>query len=441
MRLSCFWALGLALAVVGASAKGAAAAGTTQTTSTSRTVETHPSARHAAHRRTTAHRRRTSSKRSAKTAARISPTRSRTAVRRSATVRTKAARSARVRKVAYRYRRHRYYQTWITSSFARGDIFAGDVTAGEDPAVRQAAIAAMGDMNGTAVVIDPSNGRILAMVNQKLALSPGAEPCSTIKLSVAFAALSEGIVTRDTMVRLPGFRLNMTEALAHSNNLYFEELGRELGFERVRHYATEFGLGELAGWHIPGEQLGEYPDQAIPASEGGVARMCSFGQGVSLTPLQLGAFISAIANGGTLYYLQHPTTQEQAADFVPRIKRKLDIARYIPDVEDGMAGAVEYGTARRLRLNFKEFPVFGKTGTCSNDGTRLGWFGSFSDGPQGKLVTVFLLEGGRPTFGPYAAQLTGEFYRHLWQSNYFTTKTAQENRRAVSGRVAEAAAE
>ena len=69
---------------------------------------------------------------------------------------------------------------------------------------------ALGDMNGTAVVIDPSNGRILAMVNQKLALSPGAEPCSTIKITVAMAALSEGIVTRDTMVQLPGFRMNMT---------------------------------------------------------------------------------------------------------------------------------------------------------------------------------------------------------------------------------------
>ena len=49
----------------------------------------------------------------------------------------------------------------------------------------------MGDMNGTAVVINPANGRILAMVNQKLALSPGAEPCSTIKITVAMAALSE----------------------------------------------------------------------------------------------------------------------------------------------------------------------------------------------------------------------------------------------------------
>jgi penicillin-binding protein 2 len=107
--------------------------------------------------------------------------------------------------------------------------------------------------------------------------------------------------------------MNMTQALAQSNNLYFEELGRELGFERVRHYANEFGLGELAGYHIDGEQLGIYPDQPIPASQGGVARMCSFGQGVSLTPLQLGAFVAAIANGGTLYYLQHPTTPDEAA--------------------------------------------------------------------------------------------------------------------------------
>ena len=208
---------------------------------------------------------------------------------------------------------HHFYERFTASSFAAGDIFAGDVTAGEDPVVRQAAIDALGDMNGTAVVIDPSNGRILAMVNQKLALSPGAEPCSTIKITVAMAALSEGLVTRDTLVQLAGFRMNMTEALAKSNNLYFEELGRELGFERVRHYANQFGLGELAGYNIEGEQLGVYPDQELPASEGGVGRMCSFGQGVSLTPLQLGAYVAALANGGTLYYLQHPTTPEEAA--------------------------------------------------------------------------------------------------------------------------------
>jgi hypothetical protein len=158
-----------------------------------------------------------------------------------------------VRRVSYtRSSRHHFYERFTASSFAKGDIFAGDVTAGEDPVVRQAAIDAMGDMNGTAVVIDPSNGRILAMVNQKLALSPGAEPCSTIKLTVAMAALSEGLVTSDTPVKLAGFRMNMTQALAKSNNLYFEEMGRELGFERVRHYARQFGLGELAGYNIAG---------------------------------------------------------------------------------------------------------------------------------------------------------------------------------------------
>jgi len=319
-------------------------------------------------------------------------------------------------------RRHHYYERFTASSFVHGEIGADDVTAGEDPVVRQAAIDALGDMNGTAVVINPANGRILAMVNQKLALSPGAEPCSTIKLTVALAALSEGIVTRDTPVQLAGFRMNMTQALAKSNNLYFEELGRELGFERVRHYATQFGLGELAGYNISGEQLGVYPDQAIPEAEGGVARMCSFGQGVSLTPLQLGAYVAAIANGGTLYYLQHPTTPEEAAAFQPKVKRTLDIARYVPEMEDGMAGAVEYGTARRLRANFNQLPVFGKTGTCSNDGTRYGWFASYSESAQGALVTVFFLEGGRPTFGPRAAELTGEFYKNLWDRDYFAVK-------------------
>jgi cell division protein FtsI/penicillin-binding protein 2 len=318
--------------------------------------------------------------------------------------------------------RHRYYERFTASSFASGDIFAGDNTAGEDSVVRQAAIDALDGMNGTAVVIDPSNGRILAMVNQKLALSPGAEPCSTIKLTVGLAALSEGLVTRDTPVQLAGFRMNMTQALAKSNNLYFEELGRELGFDRVRRYATQFGLGELAGYNIPGEQLGVYPDAAIPASQGGVGRMCSFGQGVSLTPLQLGAFVAAMANGGTLYYLQHPTSPEEAAHMIPKVKRTLDIARYVPEMQDGMAGAVEYGTARRLRASFKQLPVFGKTGTCSDNGTRFGWFASYTETPQGNLVTVFFLEGGRPTFGPRAAELTGAFYKNLWDRDYFSQK-------------------
>ncbi len=432
MKLSRVWPVGSAIILFGISSACAAAFDTPQTTlhhSKSKT-ETHTSAVHhtaaATHHATTgaAHTSSTRTAASHRSTAHRPATHSTAAgtAAKTASVARASSGASTVRRVSITRRRHHYYERFTASSFVKGDIGVGDVTAGEDPVVRQAAIDALGDMNGTAVVIDPSNGRILAMVNQKLALSPGAEPCSTIKLTVGLAALSEGLVTSDTLVQLPGFRMNMTQALAKSNNVYFETLGRQLGFDRVRHYATQFGLGELAGYNITGEQLGVYPDHPIPDSEGGVGKMCSFGQGVSLTPLQLGAFVAAIANGGTLYYLQHPTTPAEVAAFQPKIKRTLDIARYVPDLEDGMAGAVEYGTARGLRTEFRELPVFGKTGTCSDSGTRYGWFVSYSESTQGPLVTVFFLEGGRPTFGPRAAELTGAFYQDLWDHDYFAVK-------------------
>ncbi|MGE5206792.1 MAG: penicillin-binding transpeptidase domain-containing protein [Chlamydiota bacterium] len=338
--------------------------------------------------------------------------------------RSRALHARRVRRSRrYRYaRRHRYYERFYTSSFS-SDVTDGDITAGEDPIVRAAAMDALGNMNGTVVAIEPTSGRILAMVNQKLALSSGAMPCSTIKLSVALAALSEGVIDKDTRVRLGRrFRLNLTQALAHSNNAYFEAVGRKLGFEKVAYYAHQFGLGELAGYNIPGEQLGEYPDQVIPLKMGGVGRMCSFGEGVSMTPLQLGAMVSAIANGGTLYYLQHPTTPDQVANFQPRIKRQLNIAPLIPDISDGMAGAVEYGTARRVLLNFNEEQILGKTGTCSKDGTRFGWFASYANTAVGRIVVVVFLQGGRPTYGPKAAEIAGMMYRNLYDHSFFLVK-------------------
>lgn len=387
------------------------------TTTTHRTLHRHAKTHHTVTHRTTTHR---------STAHRTAAHSSRTT---SAHLRTASYTTVR------RHRRHRFYERFTASSFANTDLTAGDVTAGEDPVVRQAAIAALGDMNGTVVAIDPSNGRILAMVNQKLALSAGAEPCSTIKVAVALAALKEGLVKADTPVNLGGhYNLDLTHALAKSVNLYFEVLGRAMGFERVKHYANEFGLGELAGYAIPGEQLGVYPDVELPQSEGGVGRMCSFGESISMTPLQLGALVSAIANGGTLYYLQHPTTPEEIASFEPKVKRQLDIQDVIPQVLPGMRGAVDFynGTARSLHENFQQFPVFGKTGTCSNKGTRYGWFVSYGQAPTGPIVTVIFLEGGRPTFGPKAAELTGEFYRAMYERNYFAPKPEQSTQSAMA---------
>jgi cell division protein FtsI/penicillin-binding protein 2 len=144
-----------------------------------------------------------------------------------------------------------------------------------------------------------------------------------------------------------------------------------------------------------------------------------------MTPLQLGAMVSAIANGGTLYYLQHPTSPEEVANFQPRIKRTLDIAPLIPEISDGMAGAVQYGTARSLRLNFNEEEILGKTGTCSHAGTRFGWFASYANTSVGRIVVVIFLQGGRPTFGPKAAEIAGRMYRNLYDHNFFIAGPSQ----------------
>jgi beta-lactamase class D len=330
--------------------------------------------------------------------------------------------AAKVTTVSLRKRRRpvRRVERFRTSSFAAG-IAEDDDFDGEEPVVRQAALDALGNMNGTVVAIDPNSGRILAMVNQKLALSGGAQPCSTIKVAVALAALSEGVITRDTEVKLGrNSAMTLTEALAHSNNAYFEAVGRKLGFPTVHKYAKQFGLGELAGYKIEGEHPGVYPDHELNARLGGVGKMCSFGESISMTPLQLGALVSAVANGGTLFYLQHPGSAEEVADFAPRVKRHLDIAEIIPEMVDGMSGAVLYGTARSLRMNFNEEPILGKTGTCSKAGTRFGWFASYADTDKGRIVTVVFLQGGRPTYGPKAAEITGRFYRELYDHDFFT---------------------
>ena len=73
----------------------------------------------------------------------------------------------------HRLKRNRYAEHYVSSSFVSEDQTTSDITAGEDPVVRAAAIDALGNHNGTVVAIDPNSGRILAMVNQKMALSEG----------------------------------------------------------------------------------------------------------------------------------------------------------------------------------------------------------------------------------------------------------------------------
>jgi cell division protein FtsI/penicillin-binding protein 2 len=252
------------------------------------------------------------------------------------------------------------------------------------------------------------------MVNQKIATSSGFQPCSTVKVSVALAGLSAKVIQPETKLRLPGMRMDLTYALAHSNNFYFATLGQKLGFEKYSYYAHLLGYGERAGLNIPGEQSGRFPS-SIPRN-GGVGMLTSFGEEIEQTPLQLAALMSAIANGGTLYYLQYPANQDEVRNFQPRVKRKLDITGLIPVIEPGMREAVESGTARRAA---DDGDIAGKTGTCSENHTHLGWFGSFNETGKRKLVVVVLLTGGRPSIGPLAAGIAGDVYKRLNETNYF----------------------
>jgi cell division protein FtsI/penicillin-binding protein 2 len=300
------------------------------------------------------------------------------------------------------------------------DPTAGDNVDGDDLEVRRAAVDAMGPYNGTVVVVDPQTGRVLTMVNQKTALDSGFTPCSTIKLVTAFAALNEGLIGRDTPVQLTRrTSLDLSSALAHSNNPYFKILGDRLGYQRVVHYATLFGLGEKAGWQIPGERPGVLPDAPPPGS---VGMMTAYGQGIQLTPLELAALVSAIANGGTLYHLQYPKSQEEIGHFVPHVKRHLDIGNWIPDVKIGMRGAVDFGTAHRAGVDQTE-PILGKTGTCHDSRAlnHLGWFGSFNDVERNQLVVVVLLTGGFRINGPIAAGVAGSIYKQLSNENFFAS--------------------
>lgn len=337
-------------------------------------------------------------------------------------------------KIQYSRRRASSHVTggpWTEPTFA--DSTLGDNIDGEDLTVRRAAVDALGPYNGSVVVVDPQTGRVLTMVNQKVVLGGGYQPCSTVKIYAALAGLTEGVIDRDTNVRLYGrTSMNLTTALARSNNPYFANIGVRLGFDKVSYYAKLYGLGEKAGLNIEEETLGRLPE-TVPAN-GGMGMMTSFGEGIKLTPLQLASTLSAIANGGTLYWLQYPTSDEEAEKFVPRIKRHLPIKDFIPDLKPGMLGAVEWGTARRAAYDPNE-PIFGKTGTCTDRATptHLGWFGSFNDVGDKKLVVVVLLTGGRPVNGPVASGIAGQVYRNLSDQKFFAKRRTVSPVALISG--------
>ncbi|MFN8812935.1 MAG: penicillin-binding transpeptidase domain-containing protein [Acidobacteriota bacterium] len=329
----------------------------------------------------------------------------------------------------YRQRRSPYAGFWTVPNFA--DATAGDNIDGEDLAIRRAAVEALNGLNGAVVVSDANTGRILTMVNQKLALQNGFQPCSTIKILASVAGVMEGEYNRSKVLKLSRREyMDMTVALARSNNPYFATIGRKLGYEKISYYAKLLGLGETAGLNIPGEQPGIWPDKEVAS---GIGMMTSFGDGINLTPLQLTSILTTVANGGTMYYLQYPRSQAEVESFTPQVRRRLaQFQTAFDEIRPGMQGAVEFGSGRRAAYEDHE-PIFGKTGTCthSDHKTHLGWFGSFNEVGDRRLVVTVLLTGGKLVSGPVASGVAGQLFRILNESRYFASNPQPPSPNAV----------
>ncbi len=285
------------------------------------------------------------------------------------------------------------------------DNILGDNPDGEDLEVRRAAINALGSHAGTVVVLEPQTGRILTIVNQDWAIRKSFKPCSTIKLVTAFAGLNENLISQDGNITQKSFAMNLDDALAYSNNGYFQRVGSNLGGQKMVSYARILGLGEPTGLNVEGETGGRVP------FNNNNARIYSHGDDFEVTPLQLAVLVSAISNGGRLIVPQIPRTKIEKANFRGYMKRQINLPpntlqRIIP----GMIGAASYGTARRGVDSALE--IAGKTGSCIGQGSWVGLFASVAPIENPRLAVVVMTRG-QSERGKYAAAIAGSIYDAL----------------------------
>ncbi len=289
-------------------------------------------------------------------------------------------------------------------------LIAVDDTAGEDLEVRRVALDALGGRAGTVIVMEPRTGRVYTVVNQEWAVRRTLQPASTIKLVTGAAGVGEKTLEPAGRVRGSAKEktLDLTEALARSDNSYFGRLGESVGAERLISYAREFGLGELTGINYEGESAGSLP---LSFTGSDASRIGAFGEGIEATPIQLATLVSAIANGGTLVVPRVPHTQKEASQFEPQVRRRVGIPReHFERLIPGMIAAVKYGTGRGAFDRSQR--VAGKTGTYTDDESPVGIFASYAPAEDPRLVVVVVTRG-RNESGPVAAGVAGAIYRAL----------------------------
>ena len=305
------------------------------------------------------------------------------------------------------------------------------------------------DKNGAFIVMEAKTGRILGLVSSPefdpnaftfgsnrdrariltdkrhplldRAISCTYPPGSTFKVVVATAGIATGAITKATtfmckgifFVGKRGFKCwkrsghgyqNIIDALTHSCNVFFYNLGKALGAEELHRYALAFGLGTTTGIDLPSEAKGIAPGPfwkrfvlKKPWYEGDTINY-SIGQGYLLiTPIQMLRVITIIANEG---YCPQPFIVEEIEG--RKVSRKRDyITRFKPGVfklvKEGLFNVVNSPTGSGQRAKVKDLSISGKTGTAQpgTKGDTHAWFMGYlpSDNPKISFV-VFVEHGG-----------------------------------------------
>jgi hypothetical protein len=308
--------------------------------------------------------------------------------------REQAAREARERHIAF----ERGLRTETIGNINNDSI------EGEDLNVRRAAVQGLGNKAGTVVVMEAKTGKILTIVNQDWAIRNAFKPCSTIKLVTGVAGINENVIKDDGHIGNSNGMV-LQDALARSNNGYFQRVGSNLGSKKMIEYAKTLGLGEPTGLNMAGETGGRLP------YGNNNARIYSHGDDFEVTPLQLAVLVSALSNGGKKVVPQVPRTRLERSSFRPQIAEQVALpAHTIEGVLPGMVGAAEYGTARRGVD--ASMGVAGKTGSCITKGSWIGLFASVAPVEDPKYSVVVITRGEHER-GKYAAAVAGRVYEAL----------------------------
>ena len=263
--------------------------------------------------------------------------------------------------------------------------------------VRTGVEAARAD-GGTAVIMDPHNGEILAMASwptfnpneygdasdddrRNRAVQDLYEPGSTFKIVTASAALQEGVIKPDDIVdtqggviKFPGRKaitdmghdygpLTFANVIVKSSNVGAIKVGLMVGAERLGLYAKRFGFGRPTSPDFPGESPGIVWDPA-KMNDSALASM-SMGYQVAVTPLQMAAAASAVANGGTLYephVVRAVIKGSQRTVIAPKAVRQAILPATAATLTGIMENVVIAGTGKNAKL--VSYNVAGKTGTA-----------------------------------------------------------------------------